>query len=38
MDLPQRKRIRLPDYDYSSPGAFQEYHKLLYEDNNNLVS
>ena len=22
MDLPQRKRIRLPDYDYSSPGAY----------------
>ena len=22
MDLPQRKRIRLPDYDYSSPGTY----------------
>ena len=22
MDLPKRKRIRLPDYDYSSPGAY----------------
>ncbi len=21
-ELPQRKRIRLPDYDYSSPGAY----------------
>ncbi len=22
MDLPKRKQIRLPDYDYSSPGAY----------------
>ena len=22
MDLPQRKQIRLPDYDYSAPGAY----------------
>lgn len=22
MDLPQRRQIRLPDYDYSSPGAY----------------
>lgn len=22
MDLPKRKQIRLPDYDYASPGAF----------------
>ena len=22
MDLPNRKQIRLPDYDYSAPGAY----------------
>ena len=22
MELPKRKTIRLPDYDYSSPGAY----------------
>ena len=22
MDLPKRKQIRLPDYDYSAPGAY----------------
>ena len=36
MDLPNRKRIRLPNYDYSSPGAY--FITICTQDRNCILS